>query len=159
MRYAASLLVVALATSWAPTALSAQIPDSLAGEEYLSRTGRRATIRFVREDSLLAIRVLGLIDAQAPLPGLPDSLPSNVTAVIAHGSDAFDELTGGVVPEWRAGVAIPAANTLVIPSAEGRSLVDREGRRTLRHEWAHLGMHSYLGELRAPRWFDEGYAQ
>lgn len=159
IRRAASLLVVALATSWVPPAVSAQIPDSLAGEEYLSRAGRRATIRFVSQDSLLALRVLELIDAQAPLPGLPDSLPSDVTAVIAHGSEAFDELTGGAVPEWRAGVAIPATNTLVIPSAEGRSLVDGEGRRTLRHEWAHLGMHAYLGDLRAPRWFDEGYAQ
>jgi hypothetical protein len=82
-----------------------------------------------------------------------------VIAVIAHGPEAFDELTGGVVPEWRAGVAVPSQNMFVIPSAEGRSLVDREGRRTLRHEWAHLGMHAFLGDLRAPRWFDEGYAQ
>jgi len=159
IRYAAALFVVALTTSWDVPPLLAQIPDTLAGEEYLTRAGSRATIRFVSSDSLLALRVLELIDEQAPLPGLPDSLPAQVTAVITHGPEAFDELTGGVVPEWRAGVAIPSANMLVIPSAEGRSLVDREGRRTLRHEWAHLGMHAHLGDLRAPRWFDEGYAQ
>ena len=159
IRYAASVLVVALAFWWTPPSLAAQVPDSLAGEEYLTRSGLRATVRFVGSDSLVAARLLELIDSQAPLPGLPDSLPFDVIAVVAHGTEAFDELTGGVVPEWRAGVAIPSANMLVIPSAEGRSLVDREGRRTLRHEWAHLGMHAYLGDLRAPRWFDEGYAQ
>jgi len=159
IRSAASLLVVVLALAQGPPPLFAQMPDSLAGEEYLTRAGSRATIHFVREDSLLALRVLDLIDGQAPLPGLPDSFPSRVTAVIAHGPQAFDELTGGVVPEWRAGVAIPSANMFIVPSDEGRSLVDREGRRTLRHEWAHLGLHAYLGDLRAPRWFDEGYAQ
>ena len=159
IRYAVPVLAGALACSWGVPPLSAQLLDSLAGERYLALTGARATIRHVRADSLLAGRVLALIDAQAPLPGLPDSLPSDVIAVLAHGPDAFDELTGGVVPEWRAGVAILSANMLVIPSGEGRSLVDREGRRTLRHEWSHLGMHAYLGDLRAPRWFDEGYAQ
>jgi hypothetical protein len=48
---------------------------------------------------------------------------------------------------------------LVIPTGEGPRVLDGEGRRTLRHEWAHLGLHEYLGELRVPRWFDEGYAQ
>jgi len=158
-RYAGSLLVLVLVILSRPLQLSAQMSDTLAGEEYLALDGTRATVRFVSADSLLAVRVLDLIEAQAPLPGLPDSLPKGVTAVITHGPEAFDELTGGVVPEWRAGVAIPSANTLVIPSAEGRSLVDPEGRRTLRHEWAHLGLHAYLGDLRAPRWFDEGYAQ
>jgi len=135
------------------------MPDSLAGEPYLALEGARATIHFAPADSLLAERVLGLLDAESPLPGLPDSLPIGVIAVLTHGAEAFDELTGGVVPEWRAGVAIPSQNMLVMPSAEGRSVVGGDGRRTLRHEWAHLGLHAYLGDLRAPRWFDEGYAQ
>jgi hypothetical protein len=107
----------------------------------------------------VAVRVLALLDGQAPLPGLPDSVPNGVTAVLAHSPQAFDELTGGVVPEWRAGVAIPSVNMLVIPTGEGPRVLDGEGRRTLRHEWAHLGLHGYLDDLRAPRWFDEGYAQ
>lgn len=159
IRSAVLLLVAALASSPGARPLGAQMPDSLYGERYLALTGERATIRFVRSDSLLAERVLELIDAQPPLPGLADSVPAGVTAVLTHGPEAFDELTGGVVPEWRAGVAIPSENMLIIPAAEGRSVVGGEGRRTLRHEWAHLGLHGYLGSLRAPRWFDEGYAQ
>ncbi len=159
IRAAVAGLIVTFALGGGARQLESQIPDSLAGEAYFNLDGARASIHFVRADSLLAVRVLGFLDAQPPLPGLPDTLPSGVTAVLTHGPEAFDELTGGVVPEWRAGVAIPSANMLVMPAAEGRSMVGVEGVRTLRHEWAHLGLHAYLGALRAPRWFDEGYAQ
>ena len=154
-----SLALLFAGSGGAPSRLAAQVPDVLAGEPYLSLAGERAWIHFAREDSLVAERVLELVDAQAPLPGLPEGGPSGVSVVLTHGPQAFDELTGGVVPEWRAGVAIPAANLLVMPSGEGPRVLDGEGRRTLRHEWAHLGLHGYLGDLRVPRWFDEGYAQ
>jgi hypothetical protein len=137
----------------------AQLPERLAGEPYRVLEGSRAQIHYAREDSALAARVLELVDAQPPLPGLPAEVPTDVDVVLTHAREAFDELTGGVVPEWRAGVAIPAANLIVIPAGEGPSVVTGDGPRTLRHEWAHLGLHAYLGDLRAPRWFDEGYAQ
>ena len=139
--------------------VAAQVPDSLGGEPYRSLQGTRARVHFADSDALVAERVLELLDGQAPLPGLPDSVPAGVTAVLSRTPEAFDELTGGVVPEWRAGVAIPSAGMLVIPSGEGPRVLDPEGRRTLRHEWAHLGLHAYLGDLRVPRWFSEGYAQ
>jgi hypothetical protein len=68
-------------------------------------------------------------------------------------------LTGGEVPSWGAGVAIPAEQMAVIPLDGGplSGLVARD--RTALHEWAHLGLHDHLGGLRIPRWFDEGYAQ
>ncbi|HSH76784.1 MAG TPA: hypothetical protein VLA09_13935 [Longimicrobiales bacterium] len=153
------VLLSVAAWGCAAAPLSGQVPDSLAGEPYGSLAGVRARVHFAPRDALVAERVLELIDGQAPLPGLPDSVPTGVVAVLAHGPEAFDELTGGVVPEWRAGVAIPAAGMLVIPTGEGPRVLDPEGRRTLRHEWAHLGLHAYLGDLRVTRWFDEGYAQ
>jgi peptidase MA superfamily protein len=142
-----------------PRAASAQIPDSLDGQAYSALEGVRVRVHFAPADALVAERVLTLLDGQRPLPGLPDSFPFGVDAVLAHSPAAFDQLTGGVVPEWRAGVAIPEANMLVMPTGEGVRVVDGEGLRTLRHEWAHLGLHGYLGDLRVPRWFDEGYAQ
>jgi hypothetical protein len=159
IRSRVSVYGVAIAIAALPEVGSTQVPDSLDGARYGRMIGARATIRFAAEDSLVAERVLGLLAEQLPLPGLPDTLPSNVVAVLAHTPLAFDELTGGVVPEWRAGVAIPALGMLVIPTGEGPRVLDGEGRRTLRHEWAHLGLHAYLEDLRAPRWFDEGYAQ
>lgn len=134
------------------------VPAVLDGEAYTQVARGGLSVRHAPEDSLSAVRVLDFLLAQSSLPGLPDSLPAHVTALLAHSSRAFDELTGGSVPEWRAGVAIPSLDLLVIP-LEGRPLLDAEGRRVLRHEWAHLGLHQYLGTLRVPRWFDEGYAQ
>ncbi|MCG6957304.1 MAG: hypothetical protein LJF04_15045 [Gemmatimonadetes bacterium] len=135
------------------------IPDTINGLPYSLLTGARTQVRFARGDSLLAARVQQLLESEAPLPGLPPADPRGVSVVVAHSTAAFDALTGGRVPEWRAAVAIPDRNLMVLPSHEGRSLVDAEGRRVLRHEWAHLGLHQYLGELLVPRWFDEGYAQ
>jgi hypothetical protein len=116
-------------------------------------------VRFAASDSLVARRVLEILEAQTPLPGLERGVPRGVTAVLAHTPAAFDQLTGGRVPEWRAGVAVPDLGLLVIPTGEGPRVVDPDGVRVLRHEWAHLGLHQALGGLRVPRWFDEGYAQ
>ena len=159
-RVACGLAVLTATGSRSVAGQEAAVPDSVDGERYGRLVGARATLRFAPEDSLVAERVVALLDAQPPLPGLPDSVPSDVTAVLAHTPEAFDALTGGVVPEWRAGVAIPALGMLVMPTGDGPRVLDPEGRRTLRHEWAHLGLHAWLGDdLRAPRWFDEGYAQ
>ena len=136
-----------------------QVPDSLDGERYTRLKGVRAHVYHVGRDSLIAVDVLQFLDAQRALPGLPDSVPQRVRAVLAHSSDAFDQLTSGAVPEWRAGVAIPSLQMMVVPTRGGPSVLSSEGRRTLRHEWAHLGLSSELGGLRAPRWFNEGYAQ
>ena len=135
------------------------VPDTLDGVAYRVLPGLHANIHFAPEDSLVAGRVSELLESQPPLPALPDSVPTGVEAVLAHTPRAFDQATGGVVPEWRAGVAIPSLNMIVMPTGEGRRVVAGEGLRTLRHEWAHLGLHQYLGDLRVPRWFNEGYAQ
>jgi hypothetical protein len=131
----------------------------LDGVAYRGVAGERAVIRYAPRDSLVALRVLELLEGQPSLPGLPDDVPGGVTAVLAHSPAAFDELTGGRVPEWRAGVAVPGLALLVVPTGEGTRILDPEGRRVLRHEWAHLGLHQALEGLRIPRWFDEGYAE
>ena len=142
-----------------PARLAAQFPDTLDGQVYQAVGGSRVTVWYAPGDSLAAEAVLAFLRDQSGLPGLPSDLPDRVTAVLTHSSSAFDEVTGGRVPEWRAGVAIPDLDVLVIPLGEGRSIADPDSRRVLRHEWAHLGLHQSLEGLRIPRWFDEGYAQ
>ena len=137
----------------------APVPDTLDGLPYVALPGRRATVYHVPAQVALAERMRDLLDAQAPLPALPDSIPFGVHAVLAHSPAALDAAIGGVVPEWRAGVAVPSRHLLVIPSGEGTGVLSGEGLRTLRHEWAHLGLHQFLGGLRIPRWFNEGYAE
>ncbi|NJD19874.1 MAG: hypothetical protein FIA95_11420, partial [Gemmatimonadetes bacterium] len=154
-------LAFALCAALAGPAAATQ-PDTawtLDGARYAGLRGRRAVVRFTAPDSLVARRVLGVLDGQPPLPGLAPDVPGGITAVLAHTPDALDEITGGQVPEWRAGVAIPELGLLVVPTGEGPRILDPGGLRVLRHEWAHLGLHQALGGLRIPRWFDEGYAQ
>jgi hypothetical protein len=117
------------------------------------------TLRFTSRDTLVAQRVADYLSGMPPLPALPDTLPIDVTVVLAHSPAALDALTGGAVPEWRAGVAIPSEGLIVVPTGEGTRILGPDGLRTLRHEWAHVALHQRLGGLRSPRWFDEGYAE
>jgi len=132
---------------------------TLDGVRYRELAGPRVRLRYAPRDSLVALRVLDLLDGQPPLPALEPGVPAGVTAVLAHTAAAFDQLTGGSVPEWRAGVAVPELDLLIVPTGEGPRILDPQGLGVLRHEWAHLGLHQTLGDLRVPRWFDEGYAQ
>ena len=119
----------------------------------------RIAVRFAPGDSLLAERYLARFAAQAPLPALPPGLPSHALVYLAPDERAFDALTGGAVPHWGAGVALPDSAEIVIPAyASARSAPGGEGA-VARHEWAHLGLHQYLRGLQVPRWFDEGYAR
>lgn len=127
--------------------------------QYAPLAGERVTVWHVPEDSIKASRVLGVIGGFVPLPGLPAGIPYGVSLYLAPDEGAFARLTGGGVPEWGAGVALPFDTAIVIPaysSSRGRGWSDP---RLLRHEWAHVGLHQYLGGLRAPRWFSEGYAE
>lgn len=155
------LLVIALCAGalLGPATVAAQVPETLDGQAYQALRGATITVWYAPDDSLAAEMVLAFLLGQGALPGLPEGLPGGVTAVLTHSAAAFDEVTGGGVPEWRAGVALPELDVLVIPLGEGRSIADPESRRVLRHEWAHLGLHQSLAGLRIPRWFDEGYAQ
>ncbi len=153
----ALLIVPAIRPSGAAARQS--LPDTVDGAVYHGIGGPRVRVLFVSQDSLVAVRVLAVLRGESPLPGLPDSVPYGVTAVLPHTRRAFDVFSGGTGPEWRAGVAIPSKDVLVVPSDEVGSMLGVEGVRILRHEWAHLGLHGYLEGLRIPRWFDEGYAQ
>ena len=93
------------------------------------------------------------------MPGLPDTVPSRALFYLAPDAGVWDFLTGGQLPDWGAGVAIPARQMVVIPLFEAPAGGLRERDRTTLHEWAHLGLHEHLDGLRVPRWFDEGYAQ
>jgi len=118
-------------------------------------------LRFVHwpGDGPRAARLLDAIERQPVLPGLPPEFPTAAVFFVAPDGVTWDALTGGQIPDWGAGVAIPGRRLAVIPVDQGGrgSLADRD--RTALHEWAHLGLHEYLAGLRIPRWFDEGYAQ
>lgn len=100
-------------------------------------------------DEATAIALAELSDRAGPWPGIPEPPPRRIRLILATGDAHFDSLTAGRVPEWGAAAAFPGSRTIVLQ-------VGRDHRRVLRHELAHLALHSVV--RRVPRWFDEGYA-
>ncbi len=90
-----------------------------------------------------------LADRAGPWPGIPDPPSRPIRLVLATSATQFDSLTRGRVPEWGAAATFPATRTIVLK-------LSADHRRVLRHELAHLALHSVVRHV--PRWFDEGYA-
>ena len=149
-----SLSLAAVASFGSP--LHGQDPD-LGVFDWIP--GTQVDVGFQGGDSLRAIRIRDFLEGLPPLPGLPGGLPSGLSLFIAPDQAAFDELTGGTVPEWGAGVAIPSLSRIVVPGFGTQRTQGWSEARVLRHEWAHLGLHQYLPGLRIPNWFNEGYAE
>lgn len=103
--------------------------------------------------------MLETLEERALLPGIPAGTPEQADFFLAPDREVWDFLTGGQVPEWGAGVAIPDRQVAVLPLYDVPAGGPSGRDRTAIHEWAHLGLHAYMGELSIPRWFDEGYAQ
>ena len=127
------------------------------GYEWIQ--GQRVSVGHRPADSLRAGNILTFLEGLPSLAGLPAGLPAGVTVFVAPDNAAFDSLAGGAVPDWGAAVAVPGLNRMVIPREGGRRTRGWDEARVLQHEWAHLGLHQFLSGLRAPRWFDEGYAE
>lgn len=138
----------------------APTPEARAGPGAWRVLGTpRVSVFHAPEDSSRARGVLGFLSRQPPLPALPPGLPDSVRVYLAPSEAVFDSLTGGRIPEWGGGVAVPGARAMVLPAYGGERGSGWSQSRTLRHEWAHLGLHQRLEGLRIPRWFDEGYAE
>ena len=84
-----------------------------------------------------------------PWPGVPELSQRPIRLILAPDEERFDSLTRNRLPEWGAGAAFPASNTIVLK-------LSGDVRQVLRHEMAHLALHSVV--RRVPLWFDEGYA-
>jgi hypothetical protein len=119
----------------------------------------RVRVGFRGGDSIRAERIMVFLSGLPTLPALPDTLPTGLTLFIAPDQSSFDALTGGTVPEWGAGVAIPDLERIVVPGFGSQRTRGWSEARVLQHEWAHLGLHQHLDSLRVPQWFDEGYAE
>jgi hypothetical protein len=128
-------------------------------QEFQRLEGERVSVAYQGEVEARAQAILDFLHQIPPLPALPASVPDDLTLFIAPDQAAFDSLTGGAVPEWGAGVAIPRLNRIVMPGYGPQRSRGLSEARVLRHEWAHLGLHQYLTGLRVPQWFDEGFAE
>jgi hypothetical protein len=109
----------------------------------------RVTAVYWEGDATKAAALAELADRMWPWPGIREPVEHPIRLVVVSDAERFDSLTAGRLPEWGVAAAFPATNTIVL-----RPMGDP--RRALRHELAHLALHSVVRSV--PRWFDEGYA-
>ena len=110
----------------------------------------------------LAERLAEITANAPPLPALPaDVLGETVDVYLAPDERAFASLSGGIPPEWGAGLAILGDDRqwIVLPAYATDRVTPARLPRVLRHELAHVALHRYLGDARVPRWFHEGYGR
>lgn len=141
--------VLLLALAHAP--VSAQMLEGIRNHDVV--------VRYTADQERLARAVLP--QAIAPFPGLPPDILTrgqDVTVLLAPDEQSFTRWTGGLAPEWGAGVAFPALERIILPTYAPRTGSPADLRRTLRHELAHVALQRHLGTARVPRWFTEGYA-
>jgi hypothetical protein len=84
-------------------------------------------------------------------PGLGRQSPGPLRLIVLAPGRDLDSLSRRRLPPWTAGLAYPAARTIMV-RARGSSAFT-----VLRHELAHLALHDAVNS-RLPLWFDEGYA-
>jgi glycerophosphoryl diester phosphodiesterase len=141
--------------------LTAVSTSMAAAQTVPSITQHPFTVVFSLGSQRLAARVLHMAGAMQALPGIPNYhwRTEPIQIVLAPSEPAFQAVTGGQIPEWGAGVAIPARSMIVLPAWGS---VERGGPldygRVLRHEIAHIALHRAVRPSLPPRWFDEGYA-
>jgi hypothetical protein len=143
-------LIVAAATLTC-SRITAQATESLAAGSV--------RVIYAPRHRAVAHEVLAAARAPVRFPGFGAvSVPESTTIVVAPDARAFAAATGGGVPEWAGGVAIPDLRRIVLPHYPGARVRDDEQGTVLRHEIAHLVLHDRLPRD-IPRWFDEGYAE
>lgn len=80
-----------------------------------------------------------------------------ISLVIAPDRKTFVRLSGGMVPDWGIGLAMPVARQILITSpAEAPARIDLN--EIITHEVAHVLLGLSLPGQPLPRWFDEGHA-
>ena len=112
----------------------------------------RVTAVYWDGDSGLATLAAEFADQAGPWPGIPETPERRIRIILTRDAARFDSLTRGRLPEWGAGAAFPASNSILVKVGGDPRAV----QRLLRHELAHLALHEKV--RRVPRWLDEGYA-
>lgn len=85
------------------------------------------------------------------------SRPESLDLYVVATQEAFDTLTGGAIPDWGAGVAIPFKHRIVIKSP--RILPGEKPLGELvAHEYGHSVLEQAVRYRDVPRWLNEGLA-
>lgn len=88
---------------------------------------------------------------------IPVAVPSRIHVYVAPTDEEFRDWTGGQLPEWGVGAALPAKRRVVLRFT-GAERERAELDRVMKHELAHVMLAQACADQPVPRWFDEGVA-
>ncbi|MCD6117755.1 hypothetical protein J7K93_12120 [bacterium] len=86
------------------------------------------------------------------------TMPDEIRVVITESEAEFNRFTGGSIPDWGIGAAIPA-NKLIILKSPSFSNGGQSLEKVITHELSHIMISHITNHKIIERWFDEGLAQ
>jgi hypothetical protein len=149
------LLPVLLAT----LGLGVLVPGPACAEEYLTLETEHFRIYYAPQQEKLAHTATAVAEeAWRRISDFLDSHPvRKIEILIAPDRAAFQQASGGMIPDWGIGLAAPAqARILITSPADAPANIDLE--EIITHEVAHVLLGLTLPGQPLPRWFDEGHA-
>ena len=88
-------------------------------------------------------------------------VPSTVLIEVVSSKGAFGKdqpAQPGEIPGWAVGTAYPARHLIFIRQPIGADLTYNDIAEVVTHEYTHIAVGYYLGDIETPRWFEEGVA-
>lgn len=154
-----SLLGRAAAFCFALAVLTSIPSPGAAPQEWRSRSRDSITVVFRPEDARAASRFLDIAVLATPRIASDLGLGQRPAyqIVVAPDDEEFRRLTERGVPDWGVGCAYPKRRLIIVRSPR---LVESplHMEEVIPHEIAHIVAGLVLGDIRVPRWFDEGVA-
>jgi hypothetical protein len=151
------LFASSLAAALFPAACRAAEHAPLEDWQVVSRG--RVTVLFQAADRTAGARVLEIAAPTAARLSaeLGDRASSALRVIIAPTDAEFTWLGGGRIPDWGVGWADPERSLVVLKSPRIVAY-PLQMEDVVVHELAHVATGRVLGDMRVPRWFEEGVA-
>ncbi len=140
---------------WISVCLSFWSCSSALAQEWRVHVAGPVRIHFEPRNAPAVRQLRPLVDEALTHIGaeLRIGLLDSVDLYLAADRGVFRELTGGRLPEWGAGCAIPGRGEIYIHLEQPDPSIYRQ---TIVHELAHIALFRGAGHAALPRWFDEG---
>jgi hypothetical protein len=139
--------------------LTLEIPFQATAWDGLTESSEHLAIFYQPENAGIALNLLDVAEREYQrVTGTIGFQPTPPLEIfLARDPQEFRLLTLGRVPEWGIGAAVPHRGRIVLisprHSPNGSNL-----HQVLAHELSHVVLGQALGEIKAPRWLDEGLA-
>lgn len=139
--------------------LGGHVPGNCSQIHWNAISHADLSIYFTTSDSNHARAVLGFLTETLPqlTQILTQTAPVQMDIFICPSQKIFDQLTGGILPEWSEAVCLSHQHQIILKSPDW-SPSARTFRATVLHEVTHLVLAQRVNYCNLPTWLNEGLA-